>query len=154
VENHEIVPSVSADIGNAESGVAGMGISAGIGPDKYPPERFRYECGISSTLRFHPQADSLALGPYSTVFYRIGYLTDVYVSGHYHVDLNGPFKSAGSVNAGISYPCLFHTDIGLSAGGCMEYSFNEKRIVFFPSVRVYYSIPTSIPVKKRPKSDW
>jgi hypothetical protein len=126
--------------------------NAGIGPEKHPPQSFGHEMGISiSNMKFSNNIN-YTLGPYYNGFYRIGYLTDLFAESSYNLSLNKSKLGNNLIlNLGISYPEIGFTPVGLSFFGNFTYSFGNENLSFYPSLRLYVSIPTKLKAKTHEK---
>jgi hypothetical protein len=124
-------------------------VNAGFGSDKYQPKRFGYESGVIFNRNLLADKVNYTLGPYINGNYRIGYLTDIIAEGNYNFSLNhSAVGNTVSLSAGISYPDLFF-NIGISATGNFIYSNRTSNLSFYPSVRLFFSIPVTLTNSKK-----
>lgn len=113
---------------------------AGFGTWKYAPRRINYEAGFNLKLN-NSAINYVSLAPYINGSVRIGYLTDLFAETNYDFSLSNQNEKSFHLRAGISYPNLFYSPVGVKFFGDFNYYSFDRSMTVFPSVGIYYSIP-------------
>jgi len=125
----------------------------GIGTWKYAPRLINYEAGFNVKLNVSTN-NYVTFGPYLNGSVRIGYLTDIFAETNYNFSFDKLNKNCFNLRAGISYPDLFYSPVGIRIFGDFNFYSFDRSMTLFPSVGIYYSIPIrSIQRKKNTTDD-
>jgi|GEM_PF-1822951 len=112
----------------------------GFGTWKYAPRLINYEAGFNLKLN-NSTINYVSLGPYINGSVRIGYLTDLFAETNYDFSRSNQNEKSFHLRAGISYPNLFYSPVGVKFFGDFNYYSFDRSMTVFPSVGIYYSLP-------------